>query len=230
MSNQELNFLLDELRLHSNPVNIAGMARYGIITENALGVSMPILRAIAKRINKNHQLALKLWASGIHEARVLAGLVAEPSQTDRLTVMKWTEELNSWDICDQLCMNLLSKTADARKLAVELSKHEREFTKRAGFALMAVLAVHDKKAPDNVFEHFLMIIERESCDGRNFVKKAVNWALRNIGKKNLELHVKAMCVAEKLTLSADKSARWIGSNALRELRDLKIIARIKPKK
>ena len=223
------NSIIAELRQHSNPENLAGMTRYGINTENTLGMSMPDLRALAKRTGSNHQLALQLWSSGIHEARILAGLIADPAQAEQKTIMQWAADLNSWDVCDQTCMNFLSKTANARNLAIEFADDDREFVKRAGFATMAVLAVHDKKAPDNHFENFLKIIECESCDGRNFVKKAVNWALRNIGKRSMTLHAKALQTADKLASSTEKSVRWIGKDAARELRNPKIIERIKTK-
>lgn len=229
MFNPDFNSIIVELRQHGNPANLAGMAKYGINTENTLGMSMPALRALAKRIGCNHHLALQLWSSGIHEARILAGLIADPAQAEHKIIMQWAADLNSWDVCDQTSMNFFSKTANARKLAVELAAKNHEFVKRAGFTTMSVLAVHDKNAPDSLFENFLRIIECESRDERNFVKKAVNWALRNIGKRSMTLHAKALLTAEKLAISSDKSARWIGKDAVRELRNPKIIERIRTK-
>ncbi|MEM2110004.1 MAG: DNA alkylation repair protein [Candidatus Odinarchaeota archaeon] len=174
--------ILRRLKLLSNPKAVEGMARFGINPENTYGVSIPNLRKIAKEIGKNHSLAQQLWSSGIHEARILASMIDEPDQVTEKQMELWINDFNSWDVCDQCCMNLFSKTSIAWEKAVEWAKREKEFEKRAGFALMACLAWYDKKSPDTNFSAFLPVIKQESGDNRNYVKKAVNWALRNIGK------------------------------------------------
>ena len=201
----------------ANPENVAGMARFGIKTEKALGISIPPLRAIAKRTGKNHILAGELWSSGIHEARILACFIDSPKQVTPEQMERWASEFDSWDLCDQCCSNLFDKTPFAYQKAAEWSAREEEFVKRAGFVLMAALAVHDKKARDDKFIRFLPIIVRESDDERNFVKKAVNWALRQIGKRNKKLNVFAIDTAREIQERISPAARWIASDALKEL-------------
>ncbi|MFH1785346.1 MAG: DNA alkylation repair protein [Candidatus Micrarchaeota archaeon] len=216
--NFDCKSVLAKLKSHSNPKNIAGMARFGISTTNTLGVSMPILRKLGKQIGKNHKLANELWDSEIHEARILAGLIADPALLTEKEMEKWVNDFDSWDVCDQVCMNLFDKTVAAHKKAVEWTEREEEFVRRAGFALMAALAFHDKKANDADFERFLPFIEKYSFDSRNFVRKAVNWALRQIGKRNKNLNKKAILLAEKINKQKTKSAKWISNDALRELK------------
>jgi len=209
--------IVKELRTHANPRNVAGMARFGISTEDTLGVSIPILRKMAKAIGRDQKLADDLWKTGIHEARLLAGFIGE---ADKLTSRKmdaWAKDFDSWDICDQVCSNLFDRTPCAYDKAFEWSKNEKEFIKRAGFVLMAALAVHDKKADDKNFEKFFPVIVRESGDERNFVRKAVNWALRQIGKRSQGLRRRAIEVAAELKSKDSKAARWISSDAFREL-------------
>ena len=206
-----------ELRARANPANVAGMARYGINPENTLGVSIPSLRAMAKRIGTDHALARELWASGIHEARVLAGLVDDPALVTAAQLERWAKDFDSWDVCDGVCSNLFDRTPHAWDKAVAWSARSREFVKRAGFVLMAALAVHDKKAPDERFREFFPLIEREAVDERNFVKKAVNWALRQIGKRNRALNRDAIAAAKRIRKIDSRSARWIAADALREL-------------
>ncbi len=177
--------ILIKLKSLSNPEAVAGMARFGINTKKAYGVSIPDLRKMAKGIGKNHILAQKLWDSGIHEARILAGMIDLPERVTEKQMKHWVKDFNSWDVCDQVCSNLFDKTKFAYPKAIKWSKRNEEFVKRAGFVLMAALAVHDKEASDKEFLKFLPIIKREATDERNFVKKAVNWALRQIGKRNL---------------------------------------------
>ena len=174
------------------------MARFGIYSNNTYGVSIPTLRKTAKDTGKNHALALKLWSSGIHEARLLAGMIDSPEDVTEEQMESWVKDFNSWDVCDQVCSNLFDKTGFAYKKAVEWSKRDEEFVKRAGFVLMAALAVHDKSAKDKAFVKFLPIIKRESVDSRNFVKKAVNWALRQIGKRNTYLNKEAIKTAKDI--------------------------------
>ncbi len=201
----------------SNPENVKGMARYGISSENTLGVSIPALRKIAKETGKNHELAQKLWKSGIHEARLLAAFVDEPSKVEEEQMDSWVKEFDSWDICDQVCSTLFDKAPYAYAKASEWSSEKGEFVKRAGFVLMAALAVHDKQATDEKLEKFLPTIKREATDERNFVRKAVNWALRQIGKRNTYLQREALKTAKEILQLDSKSARWIANDAIREL-------------
>lgn len=221
--------ILAELRAQGNPANVAGMARYGIDPKNALGVSIPALRALGKRVGRDHATALALWKTGVHEARILAGLVDEPAKVAESQMERWAKDFDSWDICDGVCSNLFDRTPFARDKAIEWSARRAEFVKRAGFVLMAALAVHDKKAPDALFREFLPIIERESTDERNFVRKAVNWALRQIGKRNRALHRDAIAAAKRIRGIDSKAARWIAADALRELESSAVRARLKRK-
>jgi 3-methyladenine DNA glycosylase AlkD len=207
-----------QLETRANPDNVAGMARYGIRPENALGISMPDLRALAKQIGKDHELALALWDSGIHEARMLATLVEDPGLLTEAQAEAWVLDLDSWDICDGLCFNVLWKAPFAYDKCFAWSARDEEFVKRAGFALMAKIALSDKKAPDDRIASFLPAIKKGATDGRNFVKKAVNWALRQVGKRNLALNGKAIATALEIQALDSKSARWIAADALRELR------------
>ena len=203
----------------ANSANVEGMSRYGISSKNTLGVSVPVLRKMAKEIGRNHTLAQRLWSSGIHEARLLAGFIDEPVKVTQEQMEAWAADFESWDVCDQVCSNLFDKTSFAYVKAEEWSSRQEEFVKRAGFVLMAALAVHDKKAPDEKLTVFLPLILRESTDERNFVRKAVNWALRQIGKRNSNLHTEALKTANKILGLDSKSARWIASDAIRELQN-----------
>lgn len=213
----EYEEVLKQLRSSAAPEAVAGMARFGINPTNTYGVSIPVLRSMAKQIGRNHLLAQKLWSSGIHEARILAGMIDSPDMVTPRQTESWVKDFDSWDVCDQCCSNLFDRTKFAHKKAIEWSKRSDEFVKRAGFVLMATLSVHDKEASDKEFLKFLPIIRREACDERNFVKKAVNWALRQIGKRNLSLNKMAIQTARELQRSDSKSARWIASDAIREL-------------
>jgi 3-methyladenine DNA glycosylase AlkD len=221
---EKANFkeIIIKLKSHSNPKNVEGMARFGINPKNTLGVSIPIIRKMGKEIGKNHELAQQLWKSGIHEARILAGLIDDSKLVDEEQMEKWAKDFDSWDVCDQVCMNLFDKTKYAYKKAMEWSSRKEEFVKRAAFALVASLSVHDKKAKDEDFLKFLPIIKRESTDERNFVRKAVNWALRQIGKRNNKLQKAAIKTAREILKIDSKSARWIASDAIRELESKKI--------
>jgi len=222
--------ILTRLRSQANPSNIAGMARYGISTNNTLGVSMPVLRALAKEVGRDHELALSLWSSGIHEARILAGLIDDPRLVTETQMEQWVADFDSWDVCDQVCSNLFDAAPFAYKKAVAWAGRKEEFVKRAGFVLMAALSVHDKKAGDERFEPFFALIVRESTDGRNFIKKAVNWALRQIGKRNALLNARAIAVAGEVQMVDAPSARWIAADALRELTGEKVQSRLKDRK
>lgn len=222
--------VIGELRGMKDPRAIAGMARYGIVGEGRLGVSIPALRRMARRIGCDHGLALKLWRSGIPDARILAAMVDEPSRVTGSQMERWVRDFDSWDVCDQVCSNLFDRTSCARSKAVEWSAREEEFVKRAGFVLMAALAVHDKEAGDGVFRHFFPIIRREATDERNYVKKAVNWALRQIGKRNAALNREAIRLAGELKRIDSRAARWIASDALRELTGPRVRKQILRKK
>jgi 3-methyladenine DNA glycosylase AlkD len=193
------------------------MARFGINPHNTYGVSIPVLRRLAREIGKDHELAAGLWSSGIHEARILATLVDNPALVTSDQMDRWVNDFDSWDVCDQCCSNLFSRTTFAYRKAVEWSGSQKEFVKRAGFVLMAALAVKDKKAGDGQLEPFFDNIKIGATDSRNFVKKAVNWALRQIGKRNLNLNRKAIATAEQIRKMDSASARWIAADALREL-------------
>ncbi|MFH0929183.1 MAG: DNA alkylation repair protein [Candidatus Aenigmatarchaeota archaeon] len=221
--------VLKKLKSHANPKNVKGMTRFGINPKNTLGVSVYTVSDIAKEIGKNHTLAKRLWNSKIHEAMILAGLIALPEKTDELLMEKWVRDFDSWDICDQVCSNLFDKTPFAYKKAFEWGKRKEEFVKRAGFVLMAALSVHDKETEDKKFEKFLPVIKRESKDDRNFVKKAVNWALRQIGKRNITLNKKAIKTAKEIRKIDSRAARWIAADALRELTSENVKKRLKKK-
>jgi len=209
-----ISFLKDE----ASADYLAGMTRFGIANEKALGIAVPKLRAIAKTIKKDHTLALQLWDTGIHEARILASLIADPKQVTPQMMDSWVHDFTSWDVCDQACGNLFDRTPFVIYKAIEYSLSEQEFVKRASFVLMAEYSVHNKKAPNEEFINFMPIIEREAWDDRNFVKKAVNWSLRQIGKRNALLKDIAIQTAERIALQESKAAKWVAADALRELR------------
>lgn len=218
--------IINELESLSNPEDREGMARFGINPKKTYAVRIPDLRKIAKNTGKNHELALQLWEAGYRETRIIACMIEDPKQVTAQQMDDWAQEFDFWEICDQCCMKLFRMTPFAYKKVFEWSTREEEFVKRAAFTLIAVLAVHDKKAPDEKFEQFLPIIIRESTDNRNYVKKSVNWALRHIGKRNLALNTKAIKTAENIKKIPDKSAKWIAADALRELKSDKVQERL----
>lgn len=209
--------IIKRLKSLPNPKNVEGMARFGINPKNTFGISIPDLRKLAKQIGKDHNLALQLWKSGYHEARILAGTIDESNKVMDSQMDSWVKDFDSWDVCDQVVSSLFDKTPFAYKKAFEWSKRKEEFVKRAGYVMMAALSVHDKKASDEKLMKFFPIIKRGATDERNFVKKAVNWALRQIGKRNANLQKKASILAKELSISVNKTSRWIGNDALREL-------------
>ena len=219
--------IINKLKSLADPEAVKGMARFGINPKNAYGVSIPNLRKMAKEIGISHDLAQKLWDSDIHEARILASMIDNPEMVTEEQKESWVKDFDSWDVCDQCCSNLFDKTKFAYKKAVEWSSREEEFVKRAGFVLMATLAVHDKKAKDEDFLKFFPLIKRESTDNRNFVKKAVNWALRQIGKRNLNLNKMAIRTAKEIKTIESKAAKWIASDALRELESESVQKRLR---
>jgi 3-methyladenine DNA glycosylase AlkD len=216
-------------RLHrmADPSNLAGQARFGIETSRSLGIPAPDLRKLAREVGPNHTLAVDLWTSRIREAQILAALVDDPAQVTPEQMDAWADEFGSWDVVDACCCNLFDRTPHAYSKAVEWSRREEEFVRRAGFSLMACLAVHDKKARDSDFEPLFAAIAEQACDGCNFVRKAVNWALRQIGKRNLQLRARAIEVAEQVGAKDCRAARWVASDALRELRDPKLERRLR---
>lgn len=219
--------ILDELESRSNPANVAGMARYGIRAARVFGVPLPVVRQMAKAAGRDHALAAALWKTGALEARLIAGLVEEPSKVTPAQMVRWAKGFDSWALCDGTCCNLFDRTPHAVPLARAWSARPEEFVKRAGFVLMAGLAVHDKQAPDAVFLDFLEAVDREADDPRNMVKKGVNWALRGIGKRNLALNGAAVTVSRRL-VGRTGPARWVGRDALRELTDAKTLKRLRP--
>lgn len=227
--------ILKLLKAQYNDTNIKGMGRFGINVSNALGISIVFLRKQASVIRKEykgkmlerHQLATELWSAGIHESQLLAAFVAVPGLLTEKQMEDWVNDFDSWDICDQVCNNLFSKTPFAFEKALAWTRSEKEFVKRAGFVMMASLAVHNKVMKDQDFKPFFQCILKEAHDERNFVKKAVNWALRQIGKRNLNLNKQAVSIAEQLLSEKSPSARWIAKDALRELQNEKIIDGIK---
>ncbi|MFQ5432046.1 MAG: DNA alkylation repair protein [Nitrospinota bacterium] len=223
----QVDEVLARLRSLKNQRNVAGMAKYGINPATAYGISIPNLRKISKEAGKDHALAAQLWKSGIHEARILASMVDEPDKVTEAQAERWARQFDSWDVCDQCCNNLFRKTRFAYKKCVLWSRAKQEFAKRAGFTLMATLAVGDKEAEDERFLRFLPLIRREAADGRNYVKKAVNWALRQIGKRNRRLNMEAVKAAKAIAKMDSKSANWIASDALRELTSNTVIKRLK---
>jgi 3-methyladenine DNA glycosylase AlkD len=209
--------VLAELRRLANPTNLAGMARFGIVGRKLLGISVVQLRAIAKRTGRDHALAEELWASGIFEARILTGFVAEPAQLTRRQANSWAKDFECWADCDGLCIHLFRKTSFAHELAVAWSSRREELVKRAGFTMMATLAVHDKVANNEVFRSYLGRVQEEANDERHNVKKGVNWALRQIGKRNPILNREAIRTAKRIREMDSRAARWIAADALREL-------------
>ena len=207
-----------ELERLANPVNVTGMARFGITGRNILGISIPQLRLIARHIGRNHTLAGELWTTGIFEARILTAFIADPARLTLRQARAWTKDFESWADCDGVCIHLFRKCPFAHAFAIECSRRKPEFVKRTGFTLMATLAVHDRASPPAVFLDYLTRIAQAANDDRNGVKKAVNWALRQIGKRDPALRQAAIRTAESIREQGTPAARWIASDALRELR------------
>lgn len=222
--------VLRDLRALADPKVRAKMAYFGVQVEKAHGISVPELRRVAKKIGKDHELANQLWASGIHEAKCLAGMIGEPEKVTAAQMDRWARGFDSWDVVDGACCDLFSHAAPAWKKAVEWSRRKEEFVKRAAFSLMAYLAYKDKTASDAKFIRLLPIIKRESWDDRNFVKKAVNWALRNIGKRNRALNRAAIRTARQIRAHDSSAARWIAADAIRELTSPAVQKRLRKKK
>ncbi|MFH2105593.1 MAG: DNA alkylation repair protein [Parcubacteria group bacterium] len=228
MSKYTATAVVKKLKAKANPTQLAGMARFGINPQGRLGASVKSIREIAKETGRDHQLALQLWQTGIAEARILAAIIMDPAKITAKQIDSWVKDLDSWDINDQLCMNF-DKSPLAWDKLYDWVKSDKEFTKRAGYTMIACLAWHDKEAPDKKFIRTLPLIKRAATDERNMVKKAVNWALRNIGKRNLALNKVALQTAREIVKIDDQTARWIAKDAIRELASEKIQARLKKK-
>ncbi|RPI16200.1 MAG: DNA alkylation repair protein [Ignavibacteriae bacterium] len=227
MNTNEIITHLESLR---NDYNREGMARFGINVDKAFGITVTYLRTLAKKIGKDHTLAIELWKTGYHEARILATMIDEPAKVTSAQMDKWVKDFDSWDICDGCINNLFRKTPYAIDKALKWIQSDKTFIKRAGFAMIAVLAVHDKQSEDEIFTEYLELIKEKSDDERNFVKKAVNWALRQIGKRNLYLNKEAVKTAKEILKTGTKSGKWIACDALRELQGEAIKSRISEKK
>lgn len=218
-----------ELRALGDPKVRAQMAHFGVHTENAFGISAPQLHWLAKEIGRNHALAQQLQATGNHEARLLAALIDDPAKVTEAQMERWARDFDAWDVVDGTCCYLFVFAAPAWKKAGEWSRRKEEFVKRAGFVMMAYLAYKDKAAPDSRFLRLLSLIRREARDERNFVRKAVNWALRNIGKRNVRLNRAAIRAAEQIRREDSRAARWVAADALRELRSSGVQKRLRRK-
>jgi 3-methyladenine DNA glycosylase AlkD len=221
--------VLRELKEVADPRVRAKMAYFGVHVPKAHGISAPVLHQFAKHIGKDHRLAQQLWTTGIHEARILATLIGESERVTTAEMDRWARDFDSWDVVDAACCYLYAQAKPAWKKTAEWSRRPEEFVKRASFSLVAYLAYKDKAAPDARFVQFLRVIEREAHDERNFVRKAVNWALRNIGKRNVRLNREAILAAEKIRQQDSSAARWIAADALRELRSDAVQERLRRK-
>ncbi len=220
---------LKELQALGKQRNIDGMARFGIRAKVVYGVAKPKMDALARRIGKDHKLALELWATGVHDARILAGMIDEPARVTAPQMERWVRDFDNWDVCDGTCCHLFVFAGPAWEKAVAWSRSSKEFTKRAGFALIAYLSYRDKTAADAKFLRLLPLVLREAHDERNFVKKAVNWALRNIGKRNIRLNRETIRLAERIRKQDSSAARWIAADALRELKSDAVQVRLRRK-
>jgi 3-methyladenine DNA glycosylase AlkD len=221
--------IVEKLRALARPDQLEGMARFAIAGKKRLGVSVPAMRKLAEETGRDHELALELWKTGIPEAQIVAGMIGEPKKLTEKKMEEWVKDFESWDVCDQVCMNLFEKSPLALKKIRDWSEREEEFVKRTAYALIACLAWHDKEADDQVFLKLFPVIKQGATDGRNFVKKAVNWALRNIGKRNPSLNKEAVKLAKEIQKLDSRAARWIAADAIRELESEAVQKRLKKK-
>jgi len=226
----EVKLVIDRLRSLGDPKAVEGMTRFGIQSSNSFGVSVPQLRTLASEVGRDHMLAMKLWETGLHDARLLATMVDDPRKVTLEQMDKWVRDFDSWDVVDGSCGNLFDKTPFAVAKAKQWCKREEKFVKRAGFVMMAELAVHDKEAKDKVFLDFLPLIVGGASDERNFVKKAVNWALRQIGKRNMKLNKAAVSTARRIRKIDSGAAKWVAADALRELKSPQVLKRLRKTK
>ena len=204
---------------NKNENNIEGMKRFGIFAKKVYGLSAPLIRSIAKKTGKDHSLALNLWDYGYHDTRILASLIDKPEFVSRKQMEKWASEFDNWAVCDSTCGNLFDKVIGAKDIALEWTKRKEEYVKRAGFVIITWMSVHDKKCSDEIFFDFLNVIYREANDERKYVMKAVNWSLRQIGKRNPLLQAAAIQMSKEIYELGSKPAKWIANDALRELRN-----------
>ena len=226
----QTNAILTDLYSRANPKNVEGMARYGIASpKNVLGVSSKYIFSLAKNLGTNHALALELWQSGVYEARLVAAFIADPGQLKKSIMNVWVKDFDNWAICDGVCLHCFRHTPFGHDLATRWIRRKPEFIRRAGFTMIAVLAVHDRTSGDAVFRKYLRDVKKYSTDERPYVKKAVNWALRQIGKRNLALNATAVTMAQEIHRSHSSAAKWIASDAIRELRSAKVQARLRKK-
>ncbi len=225
--NAKTSEVIDQLRTLADPSRLPGMARVGINVERAIGVSLPNLRTLARRHRPDHELALGLWETGIGEARILASMVDDTALVTDEQMERWVADLDSWDVCDQVCGNLFERCPSGPRMARSWVRREEAFVKRAGFAMIAGWAVHDRTSPDDVFASWFPVIRRGAIDERNYVKKSVSWALRNIGKRSLALNAAAVAETRRLLELDSRSARWIGRDALRELQSEAVLTRLR---
>ncbi|MCI0402863.1 MAG: DNA alkylation repair protein [Acidobacteria bacterium] len=226
----EVQAVLASLKRLGSKRNRDGMARYGIVSHKAFGVPVSTLQQLAKRLGRNHELAAALWDTGWYEARMLCAFVDEPERVTAAQMDRWRRDFDNWAICDTVCFHLFDRTPQAFRKVVPWSRRRDEFGKRAAFALLASLALHDKRAADDSFTRCLPLVERAATDERNFVKKGVSWALRGIGRRNLKLHPAAVKVAQRLSASPHPAARWVGRDALRELSNPKVVRQLEARR
>ena len=226
MHSLSANTIIARLNALASPADAAGMARFGICGARILGVSVKTLRGIAREIGRDHALAQQLWASGIHEARILASIVDDPHHVDIAQMERWVTDFDSWDLCDQCCTNLFVRTPFARQTVLDWSARPEAFVRRAGLVLMAQVAAKDRHAPDDLFPRYLATIEAVVGDDRNVVKKAASWALRTIGQRSPVLNAAAIAAAQRLRTADSRAVRWVGSDALRELSSAKVAKRL----
>jgi 3-methyladenine DNA glycosylase AlkD len=219
--------VLRELKRLGERRNVEGMARFGIVAKDVFGVSKPKIEKLAQKLGRNHELGLRLWETGNHDARILAGMVCERRLVTGKLMEQWVRDFDNWDVCDGTCCHLFVFAGPAWQKAYSWTRRKAEFEKRAGFSLAAFLACHDKTAPDAEFRKYLKVIEREACDERNFVRKAVNWALRGIGKRNVALNRAAMASAKRISRQDSRAAQWIAADAIRELQSNAVQQRLR---
>lgn len=226
----EVKSALAWLKKHSTKKDYANLQRFGITADTALGVSVANIRLLAKQLGRNHELAAALWATDCYEARMLSSFVDEPERVTPTQMNRWAKDFDNWALCDTVCFHLFDRTPHAWDKVFQWNDHSKEFIKRASFALIASIAGHDKLAPDALFLESLPLIEQAATDDRNFVKKAVSWALRSLGGRNATLHAAALDLAQKLSQSPEASARWVGKDALRDLKGAAMQRRLASRK
>lgn len=219
--------VLTWLESHGSHTNREGMARFGIVSAHVYGISVATLRAHAKVLGKSHALALALWETGSHEARMLAAFVDEPALVTSTQMNAWCRDFDNWALCDTVCFHLFDRSPLAYGKVESWARRRAEFEKRAGFALLASLALHDKRADDARFIPTFDLVKQAAKDERNFVKKAVSWALKGVGQRSTALHTRAVALARELAASSERTERWIGKDALRDLTEDKTLARLK---